>query len=52
MQVINLLSDACRKAHNFDYMDFHSVTGDKRYGVDPEEQSEWINLMQSKYNLP
>lgn len=36
---------------DFEYFDFQSVTDGKRFGIDPEEQSEWLYLMQSKYNL-
>lgn len=27
---------------DFDYLDFHTVTDGKRYGIDPLEQSEWL----------
>ena len=37
---------------DFEYFDFQAVTDGKRFGVEPEEQSEWLYLMQSKYNLP
>ena len=37
---------------DFEYFDFQVVTDGKRFGIDPEEQSEWLYLMQSKYNLP
>ena len=36
---------------DFEYFDFQAVTDGKRFGVEPEEQSEWLYLMQSKYNL-
>lgn len=36
----------------FDNLDFQSVTDAKRFGIDPEEQTEWLYHMQSKYNLP
>ena len=33
---------------DFEYFDFQSVTDAKRFGIEPEEQSEWLYLMQSK----
>lgn len=33
---------------DFEYFDFQAVTDGKRFGIDPEEQSEWLYLMQSK----
>ena len=36
---------------DFDFLDFLGITEEKRFGIEPEEQAEWLYLMQSKYNL-
>ncbi len=37
---------------DFEYFDFQAVTDGKRFGVEPEEQSEWLEAMRSRLSIP